>query len=124
MSAVEEGIKNPESNDWLEQFLNQRFRREVYLSHESMREQMNLLGLSLTNIFETAFPKTGDDNYRTGAKIVTDLFNRRNQIAHQSDRKHANAEKNEITKEFVQQCISEICVLVGAMHDAATAKST
>lgn len=123
MSAVEEGIKNPESNDWLEQFLNQRFRREVYLSHESMREQMNLLGLSLTNIFETAFPKTGDENYRTGAKIVTDLFNRRNQIAHQSDRKHANAEKNEITKEFVQQCISEICALVGAMHDAATAKT-
>lgn len=126
MSVLEEGIKHPESNDWFEEFLNQRFSREVYLSHDSMREQMNLLGLNLTNIFETAFPKVegADIPYRSGAKIVGDLFSRRNQIAHQSDRAHTNAEKNEITKEFVQQSITEVCTLVGAMHNAAIAADT
>lgn len=124
MSAVEKGINNPETNSWLEEFLNERFSREVYLSHDSMRNQMNLLGLNLTNIFESAFPKNENDPkpYRTGAKIVTDLFSRRNQIAHQSDRLHANAEKNDITKQFVQQCIAEIQKLVECMHNEATSK--
>lgn len=124
MSVVEEGIKHPETSVWFEKFLNQRFSREVYLSHDSMREQMNLLGLSLTNIFETAFPKVEGEGttYRSGAKIVGDLFSRRNQIAHQSDRAHANAEKNEISKDYVQQCIAEVCALVDAMHNAAIAE--
>ena len=42
MKYVEEGFKNPESKAWLLQYLNERFSTEVYLSADSMKNQLNL----------------------------------------------------------------------------------
>ena len=50
------------------------------------------------------------------------LFNRRNQIAHQADRKHTNAEKDEIDKDFVQESINVVTQFVEAVHREALAK--
>lgn len=124
MSVLEEGMKTPESITWFTTFLNQRFSREVYLSFESMKDQMNLLGLNFGPLLDGAFPKPGDPNtpHRTGKKIISELFDRRNQIAHQGDRAHANAERNDITKEYVDQCLAEIKTLVAAIQSAVEKK--
>ena len=121
MSVFETGIRNPESTSWLAEYLNSRFSVEVYLSSESMKDQLNMLGLCFHSIMETAFPipSNPDEPYKEGKIIVKELFERRNQIAHQSDRKHATAERNDISKEYVQKCISDVKKLVEAIHNAA-----
>lgn len=126
MSVVEDGIKNPESTEWFKDFLNTRFSREVYLAHEPMKDQINMLGLNFGVILETAFPKSeeGEECYRSGKTIIIELFTRRNQIAHQADRVHATAERNDIEKAYVEQCIADVRALVLALHNAAVSKDT
>lgn len=45
-------------------------------------------------------------------KLITELFERRNQIAHQSDRLPNNPAKQQITKQYVETKINEIEALV------------
>lgn len=60
--------------------------------------------------------------YAAGLPIITDLFQRRNAIAHQNDRSHASAEQNDITKEFVEDYMSKIKTIVNAIHSLAEDK--
>ena len=122
MEKLEECIKNPESVTWFVEYVNQKFSREVFLSYESMKDQLNLMGLSAEEIFSSAFPKQFDSNYRSGKQIVRELFHRRSQIAHQLDRRHTNAEQNDISKEYVERCMVEIRTLVNTIHNAAENK--
>lgn len=81
MSAVEEGLAVSESKDWFFNFLNNRFSREVYLSLECMRDQLNLIGIGFTPAIERAFSeKNGAMEY--GKKRIKEMFERRNAIAH------------------------------------------
>ena len=41
MEKLEECIKNPESVTWFVEYVNQKFSREVFLSYESMKDQLN-----------------------------------------------------------------------------------
>ncbi len=126
MKYVEEGFKNPESKNWLLQYLNERFSLEVYLSVESMKNQLNLLGLFFEPVMERAFPKpsTRDPSYREGKNIVRELFDRRNQIAHQTDRKHNDATPNAISREYVEQCFSDVSAIVNSIHTLAMNKDS
>ena len=45
MGKVEEALSAAESKDWFFSYLNDRFSRDVFLSQESMREQLNLIGI-------------------------------------------------------------------------------
>ena len=40
MEKLEECIKNPESVTWFVEYVNQKFSREVFLSYESMKDQL------------------------------------------------------------------------------------
>ena len=124
MKYVEEGFKNPESKSWLLEYLNERFSSEVYLSFESMKNQLNLLGLFFEPVMEKAFPKqsTSDSLCRDGKKVVRDLFERRNQIAHQTDRQHNDATQNTISKEYVEQCFSDVRAIANAIQTIAVEK--
>ena len=124
MKYVEEGFKNPESKAWLLQYLNERFSTEVYLSADSMKNQLNLLGLFFEPVMEKAFPKPSapDSSYREGRKVVKELFERRNQIAHQTDRKHNDATQNTISKEYVEQCFADISAIANSIQAIAIEK--
>ena len=50
------------------------------------------------------------------------MFQRRNEIAHQNDRSHASAQQNDITKEFVEDYISKIELIMNAIQDIAAEK--
>ncbi len=121
MKHVEIGLASRESNTWLLEFINQRFARDTYTDYEPLNDQLNLLGINLTEALKKAFPKPRfpDASYREGKTILRDLFRRRNQIAHQSDRKHSNAEHNTINKDYVVKCINEVKVIVAAIHAKA-----
>jgi hypothetical protein len=119
MSKVENAINTVNSKDWFFEYLNDRFSRDVFLSHESMKDQLNLIGIDFSKTMERAFSKESKDPLKYGKKIVIDLFQRRNDIAHQNDRSHASAKKQDITKEFVEKYITNIELIVNAIYDIA-----
>ena len=118
MEKLEEAITARESNEWFFEFLNQRFSRDVFLSVESMRDQLNLIGVGFMPALVRAFPKDKEEeSKRYGTKVIKDLFQRRNEIAHQNDRSHASAEQTPITKGFVERYINNIELLVNGIHE-------
>ena len=123
MGKVEEALSAAESKDWFFSYLNNRFSRDVFLSHESMKDQLNLIGIGFVPAMVKAFPRDKEEtSKKDGAKIITDLFQRRNAIAHQNDRSHASAEQNDITKEFIENYVSNIEIIVNAIHIVAEEK--
>ena len=123
MKKVEEGIEAAESKEWFFEYLNERFSRDVFLSLESMRKQLNLIGVGYGNVMHEAFQKdTINESQKYGDGVVQDLFKRRNAIAHQLDRDHASAEQTDITKEFVEERASEVAAIVEAIHKIAVEK--
>lgn len=122
MITVEEGLKNPESTSWLFDRLNTRFSAETYLHPEQLGQQLSLIGMKLDNVCKNAFPKVRRQSYIKGQDRLKALFKRRNQIAHQADRKHTNAEKEEISKEFVLESINTVESFVNAIHIEALSK--
>lgn len=124
MRIVEEAIVATDSKDWFFSYLNERFSRDVFLSQNNMLEQLNLIGIRFADAMVKAFPRDKEaDSISFGKKVVADLFERRNVIAHQNDRSHASAEQNDITKEFVVDYISKIETIVNAIHDIADQKT-
>lgn len=123
MSKVEEALSAKESDEWFFEYLNERFTKDVFLSGDSMRDQLNLIGISFGEAMHRAFHKdtiNASDKY--GYKLLKQLFDRRNKIAHQNDRDHSSAAQTDITKEFVEQYISDIEAIVNAIHDIAKEK--
>lgn len=116
MEKVENAIAAMESNDWFFEYLNNRFSRDVFLSCESMRDQLNLIGITFSRVMMKAFPSENEqESIRLGKEIITELFQRRNKIAHQNDRSHASAEQTDISKEFVEDYISKVEAIVNAI---------
>lgn len=119
MSKVEDAINTVNSKDCFFEYLNDRFSRDVFLSHESMKDQLNLIGIDFSKTMERAFSKESKDPVKYGKQVVIDLFQRRNDIARQNDRSHASAKKQDITKEFVEKYITNIELIVNAIYDIA-----
>lgn len=124
MNDVERGIRNPESTEWLFEHVNTRFSSETYLSPEKVGQQLSLIGLSLDDISMLAFPKSTDHSSNFCKKQMKNLFQRRNQIAHQADRKHSNAEKEDIDYAFVNDAVNFATKFIDAIHSKAIQKET
>lgn len=124
MSTVEEGIRHPESTEWLFERLNKRFGLEVYLSGDALGTQLSLIGMKYDEICKAAFPKERGVTYIKGQQRLKELYTRRNQIAHQADRKHADAVKEPIDKKFVEETIKTVTAFVEAVNAAALAKNS
>ena len=123
MSKVEAAIAASESQDWFFNFINDRFSRDVFLGVESMRDQLNLIGIGFVPVMVKAFPmRKEEESKKYGTQVVKDLFQRRNDIAHQNDRSHASAEQTDITKEFVEDYIGKIEKIVNAIQEIAVQK--
>ena len=125
LKDLEEGIKQSEaSGTWFVTLMNRHFRYSVFMAYDRIAEQCRLLGFKMDDVIKKAFPPSGDPNIpnRDGKKVIRDLFTRRNQIAHQCDCKHENAEKNNIDKEYVLQAIADIKNFVSAIHEQISIK--
>lgn len=56
MEKVEKAIETIESKNWFFSYLNERFSRDVYLSKESIKDQLNLIGVGFKDVMIKAFP--------------------------------------------------------------------
>lgn len=125
MNKVEVAISSRNSADWFFDYLNGYFEREVFLSAESMKDQLNLIGIGFGNAMHRAFAKpTENESQEFGKDIVKKLFQRRNEIAHQNDRSHSSAIRSDISKEYVETAFSNITSIAGAIFLIATEKET
>ena len=86
-------------------------------AYENLRDQMNMIGIRITEILPRLFPHLVEPK-----NVITNLYDRRNQIAHQTDRAHADAVQQDISEQFVRDRISEVDSIVGALHQAALEK--
>lgn len=123
MSKVEKAIEMVSSRDWFFEYLNNRFSRDVFLSADSMSDQLNMIGVNFVQTMFKAFPKDNEEASRKeGRKIIEELFKRRNQIAHQNDRDHATATQMDITEEFVKEYIRKIECIVKSIDEIINEK--
>lgn len=124
MRDVENAYSDLSSKEWFFAFLNQSMGREVYLSADSMREQLNKIGIPFNDVMVRAFSQSSStDPVQAGRAKVKEMFERRNKIAHQNDRDHASADRTEITYETVQAYKEHIVGIVDAVYHIAANKS-
>lgn len=111
------------NGEWFFEFLNDRFSRDVFLSAESMKDQLNLIGVGFTEVMERIFNEdTRRDSVKRGRMLIDSLFSRRNEIVHQNDRSHATALQNDIDREYVEDFLGNIEKVTYTIHDIATMK--
>ena len=110
MKVIEVALKSGEDIDWFLEYINNYFCSITMVSYESVKDQLNLLGINLAPVADGAFYQRGGiENTKDKFKRrLNELFGRRNIIAHQSDRAHKDAQVNIITKEIVQNFICDI----------------
>lgn len=110
MKVIEVALKSGEDIDWFLEYINNYYRVITMVSYESVKNQLNLLGIDLASVADGAFyQRGGTENTKDKfKKSLNELFSRRNNIAHQSDRAHTDAQVNIITKEIVQNFICDI----------------
>ena len=123
MRQVENAYADLSTKEWFFSFLNQDMSKQVYLSAESMNEQLNLIGIPFNAVMGKAFPKdTINESTHYGRQVVKEMFERRNKIAHQNDRDHASADRTEITLELVNTYKQQIVSIAEAIYDIAAEK--
>ncbi len=124
MKVIEVALKSGEDIDWFLEYINNYYRAITMVSYESVKDQLNLLGIDLAYIADGAFyQRGGTENTKDKFKRrLNELFNRRNIIAHQSDRAHTDAQVNIITKKIVQDFICDVEKIVESIDAEARNK--
>lgn len=118
-----EKARDENSDDWFFDFLDDRFSRAVFLAAEIMKDQLNLIGIPFSNVMECAFPTNSqEESISKGKEIIKNLFERRNEIAHQNDRNHKTAVQNNITVNYVNERLNEIQKIADAIFNEAKKK--
>lgn len=123
MDKVEEAINTLESKEWFFSYLNERYSRDVFLSCESMRDQLNLIGIDFTKVLLKAFPMEKEQTaIDFGKTVIEQMFCRRNEIAHQNDRSHTSAVQNDIDRAYVEDYMKNVEKIVNAIYELALEK--
>ena len=124
MKVIEVALKSGEDIDWFLEFINGYYRTITMVSYESVRDQLNLLGIKLAHVADGAFfQRGGTENTKNKLRRrLNELFGRRNIIAHQSARAHTDAQVHGITKEIVQNFIEDIEKIVSSIDAEARNK--
>lgn len=110
LSVLEKALRAGEEADWFIEYINSYYQTVTMISYESIKDQLNLLGIEYKEVADTAFYQLGSTE-KTIDKLkrrLNELFYRRNIIAHQTDRLHSNAEIKDISKDIVEEFIIDV----------------
>ena len=114
MAKVIAATENPESMNWLLEFANDKVSHEIYLEPGGIKKQCTLLNIN----FDEVCDKTGP----SWKERLNELYQRRNQIAHQTDRRHEDACLEPMTSQIAVDAIQDIRHFVEELHMAAMSK--
>lgn len=124
MSVVDKALNAREDSEWFLEFANEFYKEITLVSYRSLKEEMNLLGLDLQKVADAVFYERGS-SIKTKNKLenrLEKLYHRRNVIAHQSGRRHSDAQREEITKDMVENHIEDIKKIVEKIQELARQK--
>lgn len=85
---------------------------------------MNLLGLKMQEVADAVFYER-DSSVKTKDKLkyrLQELYDCRNVIAHQAGRRHSDAQRENISKEMVENYIEDIERIVKKIQELAQKK--
>lgn len=120
MSEVDRALNQPESKEWFFAFINNTFAAVVMQDWEVIKDQLNLIGVRWKDVCNSIYPGMDESHsIEEEKRVLKELYKRRNEIAHQNDRSHANAEQNDISHEYVEKSIEEVRRFVEAIHNVA-----
>ncbi len=114
ISKVVSAVKHPESLEWLLEYANDKVSHEIYLEPGDMKRQCSLLGINFEEICNQTCPSCKER--------LKELYQRRNQIAHQTDRRHEDAIQEGMTRQFVLEAIEDIRHFVDMHHESVKNK--
>lgn len=125
MSYLERAISDKEGDLWLKDWINERYRSTTLMAHENLKNVCNLLGLNLSTIADSVFYERNDDTPTCNKlkNFMDNLYSRRNQIAHQSDRRMEDAVKEKIEESDVKNYIEKMKKIVDAICTEIEQKS-
>ena len=117
-------IDSLQSIDWFLDFINGYLSDKTMISYEAVKDILNMIGLSLADVAEKAFYQRGaqEKPLERMKRSLNGLYRRRNAIAHQMDRRHADAQSSGISEQLVLDYIAEIRKITDSMLDEARAK--
>ena len=121
MLNVERALDDCDNDEWLKSWVNERYAAETFMSFEAFKNICNMLGLEIQTIADKTFYETGS-KVKTVDKLrnkINELYTRRNQIAHQSDRIRENAKRQDISKDLVLEKLDDIKKIIAAIYDEA-----
>lgn len=123
MENVEKGLNSGGSKEWFFEYVSTTFERVVFLSRESMKDQLNAIGIPYKEVMCQVFLECNEKNsIQKGNDFIKKLFQRRNAIAHQNDRSHDSAMQSDIDKEYVRYSIDVIKKIAQEIYTIANAK--
>ena len=123
MEIVEKGLNSGDSKEWFFEYVNDTFNRVVFLSNESMNDQLNAIGIPYNEVMHKVFAERNENESREKAKIfIKNRFDRRNVIAHQNDRNHDSALQNDIDRNYVEENIGTIKKIASEIYVIANSK--
>ena len=123
MEFVEVGLNSSNSRDWFFEYVNDSFNRVVFMSSESMKDQLNSIGIPYKDVMHNVFKKKSEnESMKEGNRFVQSLFRRRNAIAHQKDRSHDSGIQDDIDKSYVVDNIETVKRIAHEIFNIANAK--
>lgn len=117
LKSIENSETADESKKWFYEYLNNKFYYNSLVPLKYFQRQIKLLDMDFSDIMKTAFSTKND-----GERFMKNFSSRRNDIAHRFDRSLSSAEKNDISREYVEECISGVRSIVYAIHNKAEEK--
>ena len=126
LKRVEEALQAGRNDlDWFLEYTNGFFCNKTMIAFEPVKAQLNLLGVDVRELADQAFYERGCTE-KTLVKLkrrLNELFSRRNLIAHQTDRSHADAQITSIEREIVETFIADIKKIVAGISNLIQAQS-
>ncbi len=124
LGLIEKVLHGNVDKDWFDIFINKNYSSITMLSFENFKNQMNLIGIEMKAIADYSFynPNSSEKTLDKMKVFIDEIYRRRNEIAHQSDRKHNTAEKNSISKSEVKNSIEMIVKIVDGIHSEVLKK--
>ncbi|MBQ8999969.1 MAG: hypothetical protein IJ086_14935 [Clostridium sp.] len=113
LDCLENALKNPEAIDWLEEFIILKNRKETYMAEDKIKQALSLI--SSNKIYNNVITNLtiSKESFATNFK---DLYKRRNQIAHQSDRLESTGNIEDIQIDYVKNNVSIITEFINKIH--------
>ena len=121
MSVVKQAQSSGDE-DYYVDFLNRKISPMTFLDPAVLKDNLNLIYPSmLEEVAERAYPSLKDPTSLLKEKLKS-LYDRRNRIAHQDDREHANLKRRSISKEEVEGYRDDLALITDKMLEAVKAR--